>query len=203
MKYLTFEKAMQTFPVFSIKDIEKQFPGFDRRRLVEWQEKGYLTKIRRGFYYLSVKRKDQDLLYFAANKIYSPSYISLESGLAFYGLIPEAVFSTISASTRNTASFDTPVGHFKYRHIKPTLFFGYKLIKTEGVALKIAEAEKVILDYLYLNKVNSFDEMEALRWNKAQIIEVIDFQKLNQYLKVFDSLVLNKRINLFKKMMHA
>ncbi|MEX0811682.1 MAG: hypothetical protein WD048_05660 [Chitinophagales bacterium] len=203
MKYLTFEKAMQTFPVFSIKDIEKQFPGFDRRRLVEWQEKGYLTKIRRGFYYLSVKRKDQDLLYFAANKIYSPSYISLESGLAFYGLIPEAVFSTISVSTRNTASFDTPVGHFKYRHIKPTLFFGYKLIKTEGVAPKIAEAEKVILDYLYLNKVNSFDEMEALRWNKAQIIEIIDFQKLNRYLKVFDSLVLNKRINLFKKIMHA
>lgn len=203
MKYLDFQTALQAFPVFSIKDIEKQFPEFDRRRLVEWQEKGYLTKIRRGFYCFSSKKKNQDFLYFAANKIYTPSYISLESGLAFYNLIPEAVFTTVSISTRNTANFGTPIGHFKYRHIKPTLFFGYRLLQLQKITIKIAEAEKVILDYLYLNKINSVEEMKALRINKAQISEMIDFQKLNRYLKVFDSSVLNKRIDLFKSLLHA
>lgn len=33
-----FKEALQVFPVFSIREIEKHFPGFDNRRLVEWQQ---------------------------------------------------------------------------------------------------------------------------------------------------------------------
>ena len=46
VKYLEFYNALTPYSVFSVKDIQKRFPDFDKRRLVEWQQKGYLVKVR-------------------------------------------------------------------------------------------------------------------------------------------------------------
>ena len=203
MNYLAFEKSLSEFPVFSIKDIKKRYPDFDNRRLVEWQQKNYIQKIRREYYCFRDRNKDEQFLFFAANKIYSPSYVSMESALAFYNLIPEGVFLTTSISTRNTASYNTPVGGFSYNHIKGPLFFGYRLLQVDGLAIKIAEPEKVILDYFYLKKVNSGDDIDALRLNKFQINELVDFDKLDKYQQIFNSKVLDKRIILLKEKFNA
>lgn len=203
MNYLEFEKSLREFPIFSIKDIKKRYPDFDNRRLVEWQQKNYIQKIRREYYCFGERKKDENFLLFAANKIYSPSYVSLESALAFYNFIPEGVFLTTSISTRNTARYNTPVGDFSFSHFKALLFFGYKLLQGDGVTVKIAEPEKLILDYLYLKKVNTKYEMVALRFNEIQIKELVDFYKLDKYQKIFNSKVLDKRIKLFKKIINA
>jgi predicted transcriptional regulator of viral defense system len=203
MNYLAFEKSLKAFPVFSIKDIKKRYPDFDNRRLVEWQQKGYIQKIRREYYCLQERTKDENFLFFTANKIYSPSYVSMESALAFYNFIPEGVFMTTSLSTRNTASYSTPVGDYLYYNIKPSLFFGYRLIQVNGFSIKIAEPEKVILDFLYLKKLNSKNDINAIRLNKIQICELVEFDKLKQYQKIFDSKVLDKRIKLLEEVIHA
>jgi len=203
MNYLEFEKALKTFPVFSVKDIQKRFPGFDSRRLVEWQQKGYLLKIKRGYYCFSERNRGEHFLYLAANKIYSPSYISFESALAYYNLIPEGVFTTISATTKNTANYSTSLGDFSYRHIKSALFFGYRLLKEKDFTIKIAEPEKVILDYFYINKINSFEEIKAIRFNKIIAKEIISFDKLRTYQKVFNSKILENRIQMFIQIINA
>jgi predicted transcriptional regulator of viral defense system len=203
MNYLAFEKSLKAFPVFSIKDIKKRYPDFDNRRLVEWQQKGYIQKIRREYYCLQERTKDENFLFFTANKIYSPSYVSMESALAFYNFIPEGVFMTTSLSTRNTASYSTPVGDYLYYNIKPSLFFGYRLIQVNGFSIKIAEPEKVILDFLYLKKLNSKNDINAIRLNKIQICELVEFDKLKQYQKLFNSKVLDKRIKLLEEVIHA
>lgn len=203
MNYLEFEKTFRDFPIFSIRDIQKPYPDFDNRRLVEWQQKGYILKVRRGYYCFKEYRKDEGFLYFSANKIYSPSYVSFESALAYYYIIPEGVFITTSATTRNTANYETTIGNFTYKHIKSVLFFGYKLVQGDGITIKIAEPEKVILDYFYMNKLNSIEEIEEMRFNEIQLKEIIDFKKLEKYQKVFDSRILDKRIRLFKKVINA
>ena len=203
MNYLEFEKSLKGFPVFSIKDIKKQYPDFDNRRLVEWQQKSYIQKIRREYYCFQEKIKDEQFLFFAANKIYSPSYISMESALAYYNFIPEGVFLTTSISTRNTASYKTPVGAFTFHNVKPTLFFGYRLLQADGLSIKIAEPEKVILDFLYLKKLNSKDDLDSLRLNIIQIKEIVDFDKLDQYQQFFNSKVLNKRIITLREIVNA
>ncbi len=170
---------------------------------MEWQRKGYILKVRRGFYCFEERRKDERFLYFSANKIYAPSYVSFESALAHYSFIPEGIFITTSSTTRNTTSYETLVGNFVYRHLKPVLFFGYKLIRDEGFPVKIAEPEKVILDYFYLNKLNTIDEMRELRLNEIQIKEIIDFEKLSEYQKAFGSKTLDKRMRQFKKVINA
>jgi len=203
MNYLEFEKALKSFPVFSVKDIQKRFSGFDNRRLVEWQQKGYLVKVKRGYYCFGERNRGEQFLYFAANKIYSPSYISFENALAYYNLIPEGVFTITSATTKNTANYVSTIGNFNYKHIKPTLFFGYKLLKEKNITIKIAEPEKVILDYFYLNKLNSFEEIEEMRFNEIAAKEIISFDKLRMYQRLFNSKILDKRIQMFIQVINA
>jgi predicted transcriptional regulator of viral defense system len=203
MRYLEFEKTFRDYPIFSVKDIQKRYAGFDSRRLVEWQQKGYVIKVRRGYYCFNERREGERFLYFSANKIYSPSYISLESALAYYNLIPEGVFITTSVTTRNTASYNTSIGNFDYKHVKPILFFGYKLLKEEAFTIRIAKPEKVILDYFYLKKLDSQEEIEEMRFNEIVAKETIDFEKLGKYQRVFGSKILDKRIRIFKKVINA
>jgi predicted transcriptional regulator of viral defense system len=203
MNYLAFEKSLNKFPVFSIKDIKKLFPDFDSRRLNEWQKKEYIQKIKRGYYCFKDHSKQESFLFFTANKIYSPSYISLESALSYYGFIPESAFLITSITSLNTASYNTPVGNYSYKNILPQLFFGYRLIEENGIRIRIAEPEKLLLDYLYLNKLNNEEDIRALRLNKEQINNILDYDSLFRYQQIFKSKILDKRVKILKTIIDA
>ncbi len=203
MKYIEFKDRFKPFPVFSVLDIVKYDPSFDSRRLVEWQLKGYIIKVKRGFYCFSDRDFTREFDFVAANKIYTPSYVSLESALAYYGLIPEGVFSTISVTTKNTVRQESPLGQFEYLHVKPAYFFGYKLVSEGGLVFKIAEIEKVMLDFFYLRKLNSKEEIEAMRFNMTQFHGLVDHDKMNTYLAHMNSRVLDRRMKIFNSVEHA
>ena len=203
MKYLDFREALKKKFVFTSNDIRKIDPGFHRRRLVEWQKAGHIEKIRNGYYCFTDLEKNEQLLYYMANQLYKPSYISLASALSFYKLIPEAVFNITSVSTLKTSSFNTVYGRFDYSSIKTSLFFGYRLLKINSVTIKIAEPEKLILDYCYLIKPAGVLDFEALRINKEEIIKLIDITKFNSYLSLYKSRVMDRRGNMFKSYLNA
>jgi predicted transcriptional regulator of viral defense system len=203
MKYLEFREALKNKLVFTSNDIRKIDPGFHRRRLVEWQKAGHIVKIRNGYYCFADQEKSEHLLYYLANQLYKPSYISLSSALSFYNLIPEAVFNITSVGTLKTSSFETVYGRFDYRSLKPSLFFGYKLIKMNSLTFKIAEPEKIILDYCYLIKPDSVLEFESLRINKEEIIQLFNFARFDSYLSVYKSTIVNRRANNFKSFLNA
>src|SRR5210317_1296419 len=144
MNFVQFKNSLRDFPVFSIADIRAAHGGFDRRRLSEWQKKGYIKKIIKGHYLFSDVDIDESTLSAIANKIYKPSYISFETAMSHYRLIPESTYMITSASTRRTSLFETPMARFSYRTIKPVLFFGYSLLQG---GIKMAFMEKAILDY--------------------------------------------------------
>jgi len=203
MSFLDFKQQLAIFPIFSIRDIRKLFPVFDGHRLVQWQNKKYIQKIRRGYYHFTDTVIDSNFIFATANKIYAPSYLSLETGLAFYGFIPEGVFTTVSVTTRNTNEFETKIGVFKYRSLKKNLFFGYRIITKNNLTFKIAEPEKLILDYFYLNTVNTRAAIVELRFNKIEIQNTINRDKLSKYQKVFNSRILDKRMKQFLKVIYA
>lgn len=201
--YIEFRAKFESYPLISLIEIQKAFPKFDRRRLVEWQKKGYIQNIKRGFYRFKEKPINEGLLYFSANKIYKPSYVSLESALSFYQIIPEAVFSITSISTLNTSQLETPIGTFTYKHVKPLLFFGYRMVEKNSLTIAFAFPEKAILDFLYLHsELESITDFEALRWNK-EIVKTFDFKKISDYLILFKNNSLNKRFQLFLEFIHA
>jgi predicted transcriptional regulator of viral defense system len=197
--FIEFKNQLDKWPLISLSEIYKAFPMLDKRRLSEWCQKGYIENVKRGFYRFTDQPINQGVTYFTANKIYSPSYISLETALAYYQVIPEAVFISSSISTLNTTKLSTSMGNFTYQHVKENLFFGYVLVSLNGLIVSLANLEKAILDYLYLYpELNSVDDFEALRWNK-EVLKQLDFNLFSDYLQLFNSKRLGKRVQILNK----
>jgi len=200
MNFVEFKKKLGSFAVFSLKDIRKIEANFDLRRLNEWQKKGYLKIIRREYYIFSDLEINEQVLFLIANKIYSPSYISLEMVFSYYNLIPEAVYGITSVTSNKTNNFKTDFGEFIYRRIKPELMFGYKLVEYKNHNFRIAEIEKAVLDYFYLNPhLKTENDFIEMRFNSEEFKISADRSKLNRYLKAFDNKSLEKRVKRFLK----
>jgi len=200
MHYIEFKEKLKEFIVFSFRDIKKIDERFYRSRLNDWQDKGYIKKIRRGYYIFADQSLNEAVLFNIANKIYSPSYISFETALSNYGLIPESVYGITSATSNKTNRFKTGVGEFMYRSLKPELIFGYKLIALGGVSYKMAEIEKTILDYFYINpQLNTEADFFELRFNADEFRARADFEKFKKYLVLFGNKKLEQRIKKFLK----
>lgn len=198
MQYLDLKTQLKDFPVFSIKDIEKMDLSFHKQRLSEWQKKDYVKKICKGFYIFSDLQINEPTLFTIANRVYEPSYISLEMALSIYGIIPEAVYGITSVTSQKTKNLKSPVGDFIYRHIQPELMFGYELREHDGHRYQVAEIEKAILDYLYFNsKINDNESFEGMRFNISELKEKINMEKFNKYLEAFHSKALEKRAKKF------
>jgi len=202
MQYLELREALKDFTVFSLADIRRVDISFHRRRLNEWQEKGYIKKLIKGHYIFSDLELNENVLFETANRLYAPSYVSLEMALSHYHLIPESVYGITSVSTRRTYHFQTPVAEFSYRTVKPKLFFGYELVKYNGKVFKIARIEKAILDYFYLNPgLKSENDFVSLRIDRDMFFGQIDEKRLFRFLKLFNQKTLTRRVESFWEFM--
>jgi len=195
MNFIQFKSTLNDFPVFSTADIRTVDSNFDRRRLNEWQGKGYIRKISKGLYIFSDVDIDESMLFRIANKLYRPSYISLETAMAHYQLIPEVVYGVTSVSTRRTYRFGTSLTHFTFRTVSPRLFFGYMLTSE---AAKIATVEKTLLDFFYLNpEINNPKAYDSLRVDRNALSDQLDETSLRHLLDRFGLATLSQRINRF------
>jgi len=202
MQYVELKEALKDFTIFSLNDIKRIDRSFFRTRLNEWQGKGYIKKVIKGYYIFSDLELNENALFEIANKIYKPSYISFETALSFYHLIPESVYGITSASTRRTYKFKTQMAEFSYRTIKPELFFGYELVSYKNRRFKIASIEKTILDYFYINShVKKENDFLSLRTNKDIFLKQVNEEKVYHFLEKFAQKRLGKRIKSFLEFM--
>jgi len=201
MNFQIFQNTFAHLSVIPKIEIKKRFPDFDWNALTRWQKKGYIVKIRNGYYRFAQQKIRGDLdLFFMANQIYRPSYISLESALRYYDLIPEGVFTITSVSTKKTQHFSTPDAEFSYRNIRRNLYIGYYLQELPPYRFKIAYPSKAILDMLYLNPyLNEDNDFYEWRLNIFELQSQISWERFEALLKVFDSKALNVRATRFKK----
>ena len=135
---------------------------------------GLFLKLRNGFYMVKDSNPSH---YFIANQLYSPSYISLETALSHYGIIPEVAHSITSVTAKAPREFNTPIGVFSYQKIKNSAFGGYYLKHINNSKALFAKPEKALADYLYfvdLKKIilNNRIELKNISKNK-----LIDFAK--------------------------
>jgi hypothetical protein len=172
--------------VFSRNDLALAGFKVHDYQLSLWVKKGYLVRLKNGLYAFRremEKLRREEIAFLLCQ----PSYLRLESALAWYGFIPEIVYAFTSVTSRVTRTFENPLGSFIYRHVKSELLWGYVEMKTEHGQYLLAEPEKALLDYFYLNlgRINSAADFESIRLNQAEIANSLDREKFLVYLEVF------------------
>jgi len=149
-------------------------------------DEGIFIKIRNGFYLVKDSFPSH---FFIANKIYSPSYISLNAALSYYGIIPEAVYAVVSITTKISREFISPKGVFIYQRIKKSAFTGYGLQSIDKERVLIATPEKALADYLYfvdLKRISLNDRLELKNINKSELLLFVKLFKRPSMLKLVD-----------------
>ena len=144
-----------------------------RKQLTRWVSSGKLTQLRRGFYAIAQPyRNEQPHPFSVANMIKRASYVSLQSALEYYGIIPEYVPVITSVTTGRTEEIITKAGRFQFKHIKRDLFWGYREIEVSvGVKIFISLPEKSLLDLIYLTPgSDSLEYLEELRMQNTQLL---------------------------------
>lgn len=160
-----------------LKDSLKNYkaPDIKISRMCKNQD---IIKLTKNLYCTSQKLSG----YVVANAIYSPSYLSFDYALAYYGLIPEAVYVYTSATYKKnkTKKYENKLGTFLYRDIPSSVYpFGIRLIKEGDYTYAIASPEKALCDKLYTIKpMKNKKEMYNLLFDDLRIDKDL-FTKLN------------------------
>lgn len=164
------EKLFLEWPLPVIKDVDiatllsdmvTNQPGRRYAIINRALKKGTLIRLRRGVYLIGTPfRKVQPSHFQVAHTLYGPGYISFESALFYHQWIPEAVYTTISATTKRAREFETPIGHFSYLHVpEHVCYLGTQRIEDKEGAFFVATPWKALADHYYVHNKN---------WNKPK-----------------------------------
>ncbi len=199
-RFLTIVRKNKLY-VFSANEMTKYFSDSADRtiqnQLQLWTEKRLLIRLRRGLYCVQFPEGGPDLpdLYLA-NRIYEPSYVSLETALSFYSLIPEVAIQVTAVTTRQTKLFKNKFGSFKYSSCKNEAYLGYKIMLYEGFKIYIAEKEKAIVDFIYFKqRIGERVNPDRERFDREGL-EKISWNKVFRYARIYNkkTLATTKRI---------
>jgi len=192
MKYVDLEMHAP-HPVFTRQDILLAGLKVFDYQLSLWVKKGLLIRLKNGIYAFAREAGSVDVRKLAF-LLYQPSYISLESALAYHGFIPEMVYAQTSVTSRTTRTFNNVLGRFIYRHVKKELYWGYEKISSGACPYLMAEPEKAVLDYLYLNQtsIRTQADFESIRLNYEQLRVSLNPDKFARYLAGFNMLKMEK-----------
>ena len=180
MRFASLLEAVESEPVFETGFLlaGEVDPADVRRQLSRWVKGGRLLQLRRGLYALAPPyRKVTPHPFVVANRLVRGSYVSLQSALAYHGLIPEHVPVTTSMTTGRPQRRENPLGSFEYHHVRKDLLTGYRLESVgDGQEALVATPAKALADLVGL--VPGADSRAYLSELRLQGLERIDIREL-------------------------
>ncbi|MDR0973151.1 MAG: hypothetical protein LBM61_04110 [Prevotellaceae bacterium] len=201
MNYLQFRKQFYELGCVQVHQVYAWDERFDKSNLTRWVQKGLLLKLRNGYYSFPEYLQEPNFTFIVSNQIYHPSYVSLHTALAFYGMIPEAIVRTTAVSNLKKTSYENAFGTFTYQQIADSLMFGYDLkVFGNNRTVRFATPEKALLDLLYLYPFYSTTpELEELRLDEDFMHDDFDVERFCEYATRFQSKAFDKRVKLLIK----
>jgi len=162
-------------------------PNDVRKQLSRWEKAGRIYQLRRGLYTLAPPYLHKIPHPFEiANALERGSYVSCQSALAFYGLIPEGVEKTISVFSGKPINRGTPVGEFIFFHITTRFMYGYQLVSLPHNAKAfVALPEKALLDLIHLQPGG--DDPLFIQELRLQHLEKLDIKILQALVEKYNS----------------
>ena len=174
-------------------------PDIVRLQLTRWTNSGRIYQLRRGLYTIAPPyQKVKPHPFLIANRMQRASYVSGQSALAFYGLIPDTMQATLSVTAGRPERIETPLGVFEFRHVKPELLRGYRMTALHGPQTAVQQAlvatpEKALLDLVYLQPGG--DTPAYLRELRLQNLENLDLDELCSLAEIFGTPKLHRAVN--------
>lgn len=165
--------------IFTPKELVMTFGAKDRAAeafLSYNVKKGAIIRLKSGLFALAKNMPDDFVI---ANRIYGQSYVSLDSALSYYNLIPESIYAVTSVTAKSTREFEVSGRLFSYKRIKREAYTGYVLETVHGNGVYIATPEKAVADFIY------FVYLGKREYNDRLTLGKINFKKLGEYLLLF------------------
>jgi hypothetical protein len=149
-------------------DLSGILSDFDspKDKLVYMVKQGQLLRLKRDLYCVSSKiTGERYSLPLIANHLYGPSYVSLETALSYYQLIPDRVVSTQSVVSKRARRFSSPLGIFTYQTV-PADYYSIGIrqeVAGNRFAYLIASPEKALCDLLLMRSRLRLTSARAMR----------------------------------------
>ncbi|MDZ7290688.1 MAG: type IV toxin-antitoxin system AbiEi family antitoxin domain-containing protein [candidate division KSB1 bacterium] len=154
-----------------------------RQQIARLAQRGWLVRIKRGLYVVisditSLAANNVSLLRIS-NALNKRSYVSLSSALFYYGLVDQLLQTVTAITNTRTRQYQFQNFTFAFSKVQDDFYFGFSEKRVEGKLVKIADLEKVVLDFLYLRK----DAYSLnLIWEiLTEHTDEFDFGKLQQF----------------------
>jgi predicted transcriptional regulator of viral defense system len=154
-----------------------------RLQLSRWVKTGRLLQLRRGLYALAPTwRKVEPHPFLIANRLQRGSYVSLQSALAYHGVIPEHVPMVTSVGPGRPGTVRNSLGAFQFNHLAGTLLFGYSRVEIASRQFAfVASPEKALLDLVHLTPgSDSSGFLQELRLQNPASISLSTLDRLAQ-----------------------
>jgi predicted transcriptional regulator of viral defense system len=185
MQYENFEKHFRPSWIINSSLLLPFYESAQQaqRQLSDWARAGKLLQLRRGVYAFSPPYKnEQPHRYHIANQLVRSSYVSLETALSYYDLIPEHVASVTSVTTGRPQKLSNAFGRFTYRHIQTRFFYGFRHWRvSDQQHAFLASPEKALLDLIYLTPAG--DEKTYLRALRLQNLDLLNIEHLQKLVE--------------------
>lgn len=150
-------------------------------KIAQLEKAGEIIRLRRNLFVVNPEETNQPLSSgLIANHLLAPSYVSMQTALRYYGLIPEAVYTIQSMTFKAAKEFNTPVGNFCYYHISREAYpIGITQIKERNGVYIMATPEKALCDLIAnLPGINLRYRKEALEFLEENLR--FDMDRFNQ-----------------------
>lgn len=152
-------------------------------KIAQLEKAGEIIRLRRNLFVVNPQETNLPLSSgLIANHLLAPSYVSMQTALRYYGLIPEAVYTIQSMTFKAAKEFNTPVGNFCYYHISREAYpIGITQIKERNGVYIMATPEKALCDLIAnLPGINLRYRKEALEFLEENLRFDMDrFSQLN------------------------
>ncbi len=133
---------------------------YPRNKIGALLKSGVIIRVKKGLY---VKAEGNYSKFLLANMIYGPSYVSEDSALSYYGMIPELVQTVISTTFARKRHYSTPIGEFHFNVTQKACYTAsVNRVELDAQrAFLIASPEKALFDRLY--HAEGIDTIPAMR----------------------------------------
>ena len=151
--------SLESLPYFTIEAVKQLLgdeavaSGTIQTALYRWMKAGHVIQLKKGVYmtrrFYELHRADADFSPAISAILIPQSYISLEFILQRNAVLTEVTYPVSAVTLKNSRLIENKLGTFSYRHIKESLYNGFKISDYFGIPFAQATVAKALFDYFY------------------------------------------------------